>query len=79
MGHDADRVSEFTAAYLAGFQGESLVLKVSPALPSTFPEAARRKTAKTPFPLRREQVYPGGMFDYHLKPFREAIAAGTAA
>jgi beta-glucosidase len=28
------------------------------------------------FDYGREQVYPGGNFDYHLKPFRAAIAAG---
>jgi len=30
------------------------------------------------FPYGREQVYPGGQFEYHLEPFRAAIAAGTA-
>ena len=30
------------------------------------------------FPYGREQVYPGGMFDLHLAPFRAAIAHGTA-
>ena len=30
------------------------------------------------FPYGREQVYPGGQFDYHLKPFLAAIEAGTS-
>ena len=30
------------------------------------------------FPYGREQVYPGGNFDYHLIPFEAALEAGTA-
>ncbi|MGX1161398.1 hypothetical protein RKD54_002307 [Pseudarthrobacter sp. SLBN-100] len=49
LGHDADRVAEFTAAYIQGFQGNVLgpdsVACTAP--PSTFPAADRRKTEKT--------------------------------
>jgi len=30
------------------------------------------------FAYGREQVYPGGRFEYHLIPFQAALAAGTA-
>lgn len=80
MGHDADRVSEFTAAYLAGFQGESLGSESVACTTKHFPGGGPQKDGEDAhFPYGREQVYPGGMFDYHLKPFREAIARGTAA
>jgi hypothetical protein len=29
------------------------------------------------FPYGKEQVYPGGHFEYHLRPFQAAIAAGV--
>lgn len=31
------------------------------------------------FDFGKDQHYPGGMFDYHLKPFQAAIDAGTSA
>ncbi|GAB6902361.1 glycoside hydrolase family 3 protein [Kineosporia succinea] len=80
MGHDADRVSEFTAAYLEGFQGASLSSTSVACTTKHFPGGGPQKDGEDAhFPYGREQVYPGGMFDYHLKPFREAIARGTAA
>jgi hypothetical protein len=30
------------------------------------------------FPYGRQQVYPGGRFNYHLKPFIAALEAGTS-
>jgi beta-glucosidase len=46
---------------------------------STSRAAGRSWTGEDPhFDYGREQVYPGGNFDYHVKPFRAAIAAGAA-
>lgn len=30
------------------------------------------------FTYGKEQVYPGGNMEYHIRPFRAAIAAGAA-
>jgi beta-glucosidase len=43
-----------------------------------FPGGGPQKDGEDPhFPYGREQVYPGDNFDYHLKPFLAAIAAGA--
>lgn len=80
LGQDAARVTEFTAAYLRGFQGEELgpdsVACTTKHFPGGGPQAGGEDAH---FPYGREQVYPGGMFEYHLEPFREAIRRGTAA
>ncbi|GEB46429.1 beta-glucosidase [Microbacterium testaceum] len=79
LGQDADRVTAFTAAYLRGFQGDELgpdsVACTTKHFPGGGPQLAGEDAH---FPYGREQVYPGGMFDYHLEPFREAIRRGTA-
>jgi beta-glucosidase len=44
-----------------------------------FPGGGPQKDGEDPhFAYGREQVYPGGRFDYHLPPFEAAFAAGTA-
>ncbi len=43
-----------------------------------FPGGGPQRDGEDPhFPHGKEQVYPGGLFDYHLGPFRAAIAAGV--
>lgn len=80
FGQDAARVSEFTAAYLAGFQGDRLGPDSVACTTKHFPGGGPQLDGEDAhFPYGREQVYPGGMFDYHLEPFREAIRRGTAA
>lgn len=80
LGHDADRVAEFTAAYLQGFQGDTLGPHSIACTTKHFPGGGPQKDGEDAhFPYGREQVYPGGMFDYHLRPFKEAIERGTAA
>jgi beta-glucosidase len=49
------------------------------AVTKHFPGGGPQKGGEDPhFAYGREQVYPGGQIDYHLKPFRAAIAAGTS-
>ncbi|SIT67577.1 glycoside hydrolase family 3 protein [Microbacterium sp. RU33B] len=80
LGHDAERVAEYTAAYLAGFQGDELGSASVACTTKHFPGGGPQKDGEDAhFPYGREQVYPAGMFDYHLIPFREAIRCGTAA
>ena len=43
-----------------------------------FPGGGPQLDGEDHFPYGREQVYPGGRFDYHLIPFEAAIEAGTA-
>lgn len=80
LGQDAARVAEFTAAYLQGFQGDALGPDSVACTTKHFPGGGPQKDGEDAhFPYGREQVYPGGMFEYHLEPFREAIRRGTAA
>lgn len=79
LGQDAARVTEFTAAYLQGFQGNELGPDSVACTTKHFPGGGPQQGGEDAhFPYGREQVYPGGMFDYHLEPFREAIRRGTA-
>jgi beta-glucosidase len=79
LGQDAARVTEFTAAYLQGFQGDELGPDSVACTTKHFPGGGPQQGGEDAhFPYGREQVYPGGMFDYHLEPFREAIRRGTA-
>lgn len=79
LGQDAARVAEFTAAYLQGFQGDELGPDSVACTTKHFPGGGPQQGGEDAhFPYGREQVYPGGMFDYHLEPFREAIRRGTA-
>ncbi|MDF2044615.1 glycoside hydrolase family 3 N-terminal domain-containing protein [Microbacterium sp. Kw_RZR3] len=79
LGQDAARVTEFTAAYLQGFQGDELGPESVACTTKHFPGGGPQLDGEDAhFPYGREQVYPGGMFDYHLEPFREAIRRGTA-
>ena len=44
-----------------------------------FPGGGPQKDGEDPhFSYGREQIYPGQGFDYHLQPFRAAVAAGTS-
>ncbi|PRB09726.1 beta-glucosidase [Microbacterium sp. MYb72] len=79
FGYDADRVSEITAAYLQGFQGEKLGAQSVACTTKHFPGGGPQLDGEDAhFPYGREQVYPGGRFEEHLKPFVEAIRQGTA-
>jgi len=79
FGYDADRVSEITAAYLQGFQGDELGSQSVACTTKHFPGGGPQLDGEDAhFPYGREQVYPGGRFEEHLKPFVEAISRGTA-
>ncbi|MFM9726464.1 glycoside hydrolase family 3 protein, partial [Streptomyces scabiei] len=69
LGQDAARVAEFTAAYLQGFQGDELGPDSVACTTKHFPGGGPQKDGEDAhFPYGREQVYPGGMFEYHLEP-----------
>jgi beta-glucosidase len=79
FGEDADLSAQMTAAYIRGFQGETLGKDSVACMTKHFPGAGPQKDGEDAhFPYGREQVYPGDNFDYHLKPFEAAFQAGTA-
>ncbi|MBT0768519.1 glycoside hydrolase family 3 C-terminal domain-containing protein [Kineosporia sp. J2-2] len=79
LGSDADMVSELIAAYVRGLQGPELGPGSVVAMVKHFPGAGPQKDGEDAhFAYGREQVYPGDNWEYHLKPFEAAFAAGAA-
>ena len=79
FGEDAELAGRMVAAYIRGFQGEQLGPQSVACMTKHFPGGGPQKDGEDPhFPYGKEQVYPGGKFDYHLRPFEAAFAAGTA-
>jgi beta-glucosidase len=79
FGQDPDLVTELGVAYLRGFQGDSLGPDSVACTSKHFPGGGPQKDGEDAhFPYGREQVYPGGRFADHLKPFPPIIEAGTA-
>jgi len=80
FGQSAGTAERLVRAYLRGFQGPRLTASSVACMAKHFPGGGPQRDGEDPhFPYGREQVYPGGGFDYHLRPFRAAIAAGAAA
>jgi beta-glucosidase-like glycosyl hydrolase len=80
FGQDPDLVAELAVAYLLGFQGEDLGPDAVACTSKHFPGGGPQKDGEDAhFPYGREQVYPGGRFDDHLRPFLPVLEAGTAA
>jgi beta-glucosidase len=79
FGEYADLTSRLVTAYIRGFQGTELGPSSVATMTKHFPGGGPQKDGEDPhFAYGREQVYPGGQTEYHLKPFRAAIAAGTS-
>lgn len=79
FGEDAELSAAMTAAYIRGFQGETLGRNSVACMTKHFPGGGPQKDGEDAhFPYGREQVYPGDQFEYHLKPFEAAFEAGTA-
>ena len=67
FGEDAELASRLVAAYVRGFQGAELGPDSVACMTKHFPGGGPQKDGEDPhFPYGREQVYPGGSFDYHL-------------
>lgn len=78
FGEDADLAGRMGAAYIRGFQGEAFGVGSVSTMTKHFPGGGPQKDGEDPhFAYGREQVYPGGMFEHHLKPFEDAFQAGT--
>ncbi|QNS09376.1 glycoside hydrolase family 3 protein [Streptomyces xanthii] len=79
FGADAVLTAELVRAYIRGFQGEKLGPDSVATMVKHFPGGGPQKDGEDPhFPHGKDQVYPGGMRDLHLEPFRAAVAAGCA-
>ena len=77
FGEDAELTGKLVQAYIRGFQGEKLGPDSVSTMTKHFPGGGPQLDGEDPhFAYGREQVYPGRKFDYHLEPFRAAIAAG---
>lgn len=80
FGEDADYVSEIMREIVLGFQGEKLGPSSVALTTKHFPGAGPEKDGQDAhFDYGKNQVYPGHMMDYHLRPFISAIKAGTSA
>ncbi|KAL4919490.1 beta-glucosidase C [Aspergillus aurantiobrunneus] len=79
FGEDANLTAELLDAYIRGFQGGD---KIGPHSVSTvtkhFPGGGAAGNGEdSHFEYGQNSSYPGNNFDYHLIPFKAAIAAGT--
>lgn len=79
FGEDAGLASRLVAAYVRGLQGPALGPSSVAAMVKHFPGAGPQKDGDDPhFAYGRDQVYPGGNFEYHLRPFQAAFEAGAS-
>ncbi|WP_197687554.1 glycoside hydrolase family 3 protein [Mycobacterium sp. MS1601] len=79
FGEDADLTSRLAVAYVQGLQGQQLGAGSVAAMVKHFPGGGPQLDGNDPhFPWGREQVYPGGNLEYHLRPFRAVLDAGAA-
>ncbi len=77
FGSNADLSSEFTKAYMDGFQGKYINNESVLTMVKHFPGGGPQEDGLDPHLYSgRNQIYPGDNFDYHLKPFKEAINNG---
>ena len=80
FGEDAKQSGAVGAAYIRGFQGKVFGKTSVSTMTKHFPGGGPQLDGEDPhFEYGKEQVYPGNNFDYHVEPFKDAIAAGTRA
>ena len=80
FGADAELSAAIAGAYVRGMQGEHLSTSSVATMTKHFPGGGPQKEGLDPhFAFQEGQYYPGGKFDYHLRPFEAAIEAGTAS
>ncbi len=78
FGEDAELSGRMTAAYIRGFQGESIDHESVACMVKHFPGGGPQEDGLDPhFDWGKRQVYPGDNFEYHLSPFVAAFEAGV--
>ena len=79
FGEDVELSGRLGAAYVRGFQGAQLGDESVATMTKHFPGGGPQLDGEDPhFAHGREQVYPGGQFELHLKPFEALFDAGTS-
>ncbi|KAK0384054.1 hypothetical protein NLU13_8143 [Sarocladium strictum] len=81
FGEDAELTSDLVEAYIEGFQGGQgkLGSKSVACMIKHFPGGGPLRDGEdSHFSYGKIQQYPGGQFDYHLRPFVAALKAGAA-
>ena len=74
FGSDNVLSSKLTMAYMDGFQGETIDSQSVMTMVKHFPGGGPQEDGLDPHLFSgRNQIYPGNMFDYHVKPFIDAI------
>jgi beta-glucosidase len=79
FGEDGELAARLVAAYIRGFQGDELGAESVACMTKHFPGGGPQLDGEDPhFAYGKDQVYPGGMFEYHMRVFEAAFEAGTA-
>ena len=79
FGESAEVAGRQGVAYTLGLQGTELGADSVSTMAKHFPGGGPQLDGEDPhFAHGREQVYPGGQFELHLKPFEAAFEAGTS-
>ncbi|MFB2587042.1 glycoside hydrolase family 3 protein [Herbiconiux liukaitaii] len=79
FGEDVELTCLLAPAYITGLQGSVLGASSVASMVKHFPGAGPQLGGEDAhFAYGREQAYPGGQFDLHLRPFEAALDAGVA-
>ena len=80
FGEDADLASNMIREIVLGFQGTKLNKNSVAMTTKHFPGGGPQEGGQdSHFDWGKFAHYPGGMFEYHVKPFKAAIDAGTSS
>ena len=80
FGEDAQLAARMIREIVLGFQGESLSARSVALTTKHFPGGGATEGGQDPhFDWGKREVFPGGMFENNLIPFKAAIEAGTSA
>ena len=80
FGEDAELAASMIREIVLGFQGESLSQTSIALTTKHFPGGGATEGGQDPhFDWGKREIFPGGMFENNLIPFKAAIQAGTSA
>ncbi len=80
FGEDAEWVAKMITEVILGFQGKKLNSSSVALTTKHFPGGGSGEDGQdSHFEWGKKEVYPGGMFENNLIPFRAAIKAGTSS
>jgi len=80
FGEDAELAADVMREVVLGFQGDTLNSSSVALTTKHFPGGGSAEGGQDPhFDWGKKEVYPGGMFENNLIPFKAAIDAGTSS